>query len=75
MIFFVLLILQGCTPASIDAPADASATLEPLVLYNWEDDMPQSVLEAFTQETGIEVLYVTYESVEEAVANPRRRGL
>ena len=47
-----------------------------VVLYNWEDDMPQSVLEAFTQETGIEVLYVTYESVEEAVANLRAwRGL
>ncbi|MBE2236763.1 MAG: spermidine/putrescine ABC transporter substrate-binding protein [Caldilineaceae bacterium] len=71
MIFFVLLVIQGCTPASIDAPDGAPATLDPIVLYNWEDDMPQSVLAAFTQETGIEVVYRTYESTEEAVANLR----
>lgn len=38
-----------------------------LVFYNWVDDMPQSVLDAFTSEYGVKVNYVTFESQEEAV--------
>ncbi len=33
--------------------------------YNWSDYMPQAILDQFTQETGIQVVYTTYESNEE----------
>lgn len=35
-----------------------------LNLYNWSEYMPQEVLEQFTQETGIKVVYTTYDSNE-----------
>lgn len=51
-------------------PAAASPTAAPdLVFYDWPDDMPQSVIDQFTKETGIKVRYETYGSTEEAVAN------
>ena len=42
---------------------------EELVLYDWVDDMPQSVLDTFTREYGVKINYVTFESQEEAVEN------
>jgi spermidine/putrescine transport system substrate-binding protein len=36
-----------------------------LVLYNWVDYMPQSVMDAFTKEHGITIKYVAYGSQEE----------
>ncbi len=35
-----------------------------LYVYNWSEYMPQSVLDQFTEETGIKVIYSTYESNE-----------
>jgi spermidine/putrescine transport system substrate-binding protein len=35
-----------------------------IVVYNWSEYMPEGALEDFTEETGIEVEYVTYESNE-----------
>lgn len=35
-----------------------------VVVYNWTEYMPQEVLDMFTKETGIEVVYSTYESNE-----------
>lgn len=40
-----------------------------ITLYDWEDDMPQSVLDAFSAEYGVKVNYLLYESQEEAIAN------
>ena len=42
-----------------------------LVLYDWEEDMPQSVLDAFTEEYGVKIRYLVYESQEEAITNLR----
>jgi len=42
-----------------------------IVLYNWEGDIPQSVLDAFTKETHVKVKYEAYESQEEAIENIR----
>jgi spermidine/putrescine transport system substrate-binding protein len=42
---------------------------EELIFYNWAEYIPQSVLDAFTDEYGVKVTYLTYESQEEAVAN------
>ena len=62
------LLLAGCAPTI--APTQPPRTDE-VVLYNWDGDIPQSVLDAFTQETNIKVNYQTYESQEEAIANLR----
>jgi spermidine/putrescine transport system substrate-binding protein len=35
-----------------------------LNLYNWSEYMPQEVLDQFTEETGIKVVYTTYDSNE-----------
>ena len=40
-----------------------------ITLYDWAEDMPQSVLDAFTEEYGVKVNYLVYESQEEAIAN------
>jgi spermidine/putrescine transport system substrate-binding protein len=33
-----------------------------VIVYNWSEYIPQEVLDAFTKETGIEVVYSTYET-------------
>ncbi|MCK3655493.1 spermidine/putrescine ABC transporter substrate-binding protein [Pasteurellaceae bacterium Macca] len=38
---------------------------EKLYVYNWTEYVPSSLLEKFTKETGIEVIYSTFESNEE----------
>ena len=37
-------------------------------LYGWSEDVPQALLDGFTQETGIKVNYDTYSSNEELLA-------
>lgn len=77
------LILLQFLIASLIIPLTACATATPtpeptptpvplaeeLVFYNWEEDMPQSVLDAFTAEYGVKVKYLVYESQEEAISN------
>jgi len=69
-----VLLISGCskheaqtsTPGVKDethAVANAGEK-QKLVIYNWTEYLPESVLEAFTKETGIEVEYATYESNE-----------
>lgn len=63
----LLLLLSGCsnppTPRAVPTPPTK------LTLYNWAEYMPQSVLDAFTNESGVQVEYLAYASPEEAVAN------
>lgn len=61
---FLSLILPGCAPKEPPIPKE-------LILYNWVEYMPQSVLDSFAKEQGITVKYVTYESQEEAFDNMR----
>jgi spermidine/putrescine-binding protein len=51
--------------------ASSPALASELIFYDWEEDMPQSVLDAFTQEYHVKVTYQTYESTEEAMQNIR----
>ena len=64
--------LTGCSnvPAAPAVPAEVGAVT--LTLYNWVDYMPQSVLDAFADEYGIQVIPVVYESQEEVVENLAR---
>lgn len=65
-------LLHGCKDPAPLAESKAKPQLaKELVFYNWVDDMPQSVLDAFTQEYGVKVHYAPFNSQEEAVANIR----
>ena len=42
----------------------AASAADKVVVYNWSEYIPDAVLEQFTEETGIDVVYSTYESNE-----------
>lgn len=54
--------LMGCRATMAMAPAPK----QEIIFYDWEDDLPQSVIDQFTKEFNIEVIYRTYQSAEEA---------
>lgn len=68
-----LIVLTGaCTAPSRPGPTLTPIPLaDELVFYNWEDDMPQSVLDIFTREYGVKIKYEIYESQEDAIENMR----
>ena len=66
-----LLALTGCDRDSQGSNASGPTPVRELVFYSWEDDLPPSLLTAFTAETGVRVVYRTYRSMEEAVASIR----
>ena len=67
-LLIIPLFLTGCTGQA--SPAVTHPPLaDRLILYNWSDYMPQAVLDAFTEEYGVKVDYVSYEDIEEAVQN------
>lgn len=55
-------LLMGC------APANQQTKAVEIIYRDWEGVMPQSVLDDFTKETGIQVTYLPYQSQEEAIA-------
>jgi spermidine/putrescine transport system substrate-binding protein len=62
-------LLAACqSAAGAPTPDDGPTTI---TLYNWVDYMPQSVIDAFTAEYGIQVEPVVYEAQEEVVAGLR----
>jgi spermidine/putrescine transport system substrate-binding protein len=60
MFLALSLLLAGCAPKEPPLPTE-------LILYNWVDYMPQSVMDAFTEQYGITFKYVAYETEEEVV--------
>jgi spermidine/putrescine transport system substrate-binding protein len=63
--------LTACDNASPPPKTTVPSLAQELTFYDWKDDMPQSVLDAFTREYGIKVNYLSYESQEEATATIR----
>ena len=59
-----LLIILGSSLPLASCAAEPPLPKE-LILYNWVDYMPQSVMDAFTNEYGITIKYVAYGSQEE----------
>jgi spermidine/putrescine transport system substrate-binding protein len=45
-----------------------------LYFYNWSEYIPNEILESFTAETGIKVIYSTYESNESMYAKLKTQG-
>jgi len=68
----IILLLASFLPACTSLaspPAPAPPPVKELILYNWEEYMPQPVLDAFQAEYGVRVTVLTYGSQEEAVEN------
>jgi spermidine/putrescine transport system substrate-binding protein len=66
VLLILALFVAGCAPEPVQ-----NKLADELVFYNWGDYMPQSVLDAFTAEYGVKINYLTYDSMEEAVAQVR----
>lgn len=64
-------LLTACDNASPPPPAASAPAARELVLYNWVEYMPQSVMDAFEKEYGIKVSYVAYDSHDEAAESIR----
>lgn len=56
-------VLAGVMTAIL-AGCGSQEEAEVLNLYNWSEYMPQEVLDRFEEETGIQVVYTTYDSNE-----------
>jgi spermidine/putrescine transport system substrate-binding protein len=65
LILSVLALLNGCREAESPAPPAPLAAKE-LIFYTFAEDMPQSVLDAFTKEYGISIQHLPFQSPEEA---------
>jgi spermidine/putrescine transport system substrate-binding protein len=63
----VLGLLAACAGPTPPPTATPPPLAKELVLYNWVEYMPQSVLDAFMAEYGVKITYLTYDSQEEAV--------
>jgi len=64
----MLTACQTTTGVNQNIIATASKTL---VIYDWEYDLPQEVLDSFHEETGIQVVRQTYEDQLEAIEHLR----
>ena len=64
-----LLVACGC-PASRPTPTP-SPLADELIFYDWSEDKIETVFEAFTEEYGVQITYLSYETQEEAVENIR----
>ncbi|WP_117235449.1 extracellular solute-binding protein [Vibrio maerlii] len=59
---------------SLSFSSASFAANEELYFYNWSEYIPNEVLEDFTKETGIKVIYSTYESNESMYAKLKTQG-
>jgi spermidine/putrescine transport system substrate-binding protein len=69
----LLVLISGCSKKEVDTQSVAAPSTEAtapssgaqkVVVYNWTEYLPESALQDFTKETGIQVEYATYESNE-----------
>jgi spermidine/putrescine-binding protein len=66
-----LLALPACDGTQENAPASALRQANEFVFFNFPEDTPQPVLEAFENEFGVKVVYESFQSPEEAVERLR----
>jgi spermidine/putrescine transport system substrate-binding protein len=69
--FAAVSLLSACGEVEPPAKPTPPPLAKELILYDWADDVPQSVIDAFTAEYGVKINYQIYESTEEALKNLR----
>ena len=57
-------VLAGLCPIPLEAEAAEKSGEQQVIVYNWSEYIPQDVLDDFTKETGIKVVYSTFETNE-----------
>ncbi len=67
-------LYAGALCAATLFTTNAMANDQELYFYNWSEYIPNEVLEDFTKETGIKVIYSTYESNESMYAKLKTQG-
>lgn len=67
-------LYTGALCAATLFSASSFAADQELYFYNWSEYIPNEVLEDFTKETGIKVIYSTYESNESMYAKLKTQG-
>lgn len=67
-------LIAGAALSASVFSLSASAKDNELYFYNWSEYIPSSVLQDFTKETGIKVIYSTYESNESMYAKLKTQG-
>ncbi|MBD1556855.1 extracellular solute-binding protein [Vibrio sp. S9_S30] len=67
-------LFAGLISAASIISFNAYAADKELYFYNWSEYIPSGVLEDFTKETGIKVIYSTYESNESMYAKLKTQG-
>ena len=67
-------LFAGLISAASILSFNAFAADEELYFYNWSEYIPSEVLKDFTKETGIKVIYSTYESNESMYAKLKTQG-
>ena len=66
----VVFFLASCGGTLTPSPTATSLPLaKEISFYNWDGDEVQSVMDAFTEEYGVKVNYVPFDSQEEAIEN------
>ncbi len=72
MFWLIPLAMQWLPTSTVSAsPSSGNRYANEITVYNWEGDIPQSVLDAFTLETKVKINYQVFNSQEEAIANIR----
>ena len=57
----IIITLVGCAAVAATEPASGPPQLaEELVFYDWSEDGIETVFEAFTEEYGVKIKYVTF---------------
>ena len=67
-VMLIIAAFTGCQPAGGSGTQGGTAEKQSLVIFSWADYIPQEVLDAFTAETGIEVVYTYFTSNDEMLA-------
>ncbi|QXO18732.1 MULTISPECIES: extracellular solute-binding protein [Vibrio] len=67
-------LYAGALCAATLFTSNVMAEDQELYFYNWSEYIPNEVLEDFTKETGIKVIYSTYESNESMYAKLKTQG-
>ncbi|MFM8322173.1 MAG: PotD/PotF family extracellular solute-binding protein [Chloroflexota bacterium] len=67
----LILLLLGAVCSACGAPEKPAQPPTSLIFYNWEGDLPQSVIDAYQAESGVQIIYKVYEAQEDALAELR----
>ncbi len=68
LISSLLVACGSSTPPPTPTPPPVA---DELIFYDWGDGIPQPVIDAFTEQYGVKVTYLAYETQEEALENIR----